>query len=144
VIKQGKCGNLERGQTESGKSERDQTLFHQIWNAVKQKAVNQNKLKLYFPNSESDKSKTGIRSNNNKDGNKIWGDTQGKRERERARKREREKERELEKERERETEKERESKRERERERESNQSDLIDHTEFLDQIKWLKEQNITR
>jgi hypothetical protein len=41
AIKQGKCGNLERVQTDSVKSESDQTQFEQIWNPVKQNAVNQ-------------------------------------------------------------------------------------------------------
>jgi hypothetical protein len=58
AIKQGKCGHLERGQTESDKSEQNQTLFQLIWNAVKQNAINQNELKPDFPYSESDKSKT--------------------------------------------------------------------------------------
>jgi hypothetical protein len=69
AIKREKSSNLERGQTESGKSEQNKTLFQQIWNAVKQNAVNQTQLEHYFPHSESDKSKTGIQSNNNKDGN---------------------------------------------------------------------------
>jgi hypothetical protein len=56
-----------------------------IWNAVKQNAVNQNELKHYSPYSESDKSRTGIRSNNNKDGNTVRGDAQRERERERER-----------------------------------------------------------